>query len=349
MLEQDRSIQSRNMLRDIKNSRVFLLLRQIRVFSKRVIRQELLTRIKGCSRADSECLAAFVAEMNKYATLFGMSNTYFINPSGMNETGHYSCAKDLARMTMCCTAYRQLMSYWGQVSYSVSVGGPNARFIFGTSSYKGDAMNSVGDYYHIIGGKSGTWIVNTSNHIENLCLVCKSKVDDAQLVGCILYNTNNPIAGVKSNRGVPFKEMLDWLEDYRQDPTTPPQTVQAQYCSAWVMPPLAPIEYRNVDLEMIGKFSTTRAIPASATKLMTAMVALDTLSVDDTITIKPSDIKAGSGDTFYAGDTIKVGDAILAMLLPSSNTLATAIARTAGRCILNTKKHGNIGSSFNEY
>lgn len=267
----------------------------------------------------------------------------------MNETGHYSCAKDLARMTMCCTAYGQLMSYWGQVSYSVSVGGPNARIISGTSSYKGDAMNTVGDYYHIFGGKSGTWIVSSSNHVENLCLVCKSKVDDAWLVGCILYNLNNPTAGVNSNRGVPFKEMLDWLEDYRQDPTTPSQTVQAQYCSAWEMPSHAPTEYRNVDLEMVGKSSTTRAIPASATKLMTAMVALDTLSVDDTITIKPGDIKAGSGDTFYAGDTIKVGDAILAMLLPSSNTLATAIARTAGRCILNTKKHGNIGSSFNEY
>lgn len=298
---------------------------------------ELLSLIGIGGHTDADCLTAFVAEMNKYAALFGMNDTVFLNPSGMDESGHYSCAKDMARLTMCCTAYRKLMEYWGQTSYSVSVGGPNARTISGISTYKGSDMTTVGDYYHIFGGKSGTWIISSSNHIENLCLVCKSKVDDAWLVGCIMYNTYNPTAGVHSNRGVPFKEMLDWLEDYRQDPTTPSQTVQAQYCAAWVMPPHTATAYQDMDLEMVGKSSTTHAKPCSATKLMTALVALDNIGINDTITIKSSDIKSGSGDTFYEGDTITFGDAILAMLLPSSNTLATAIARTAGERILNAK------------
>lgn len=298
---------------------------------------ELLAMIGGTPHTDEECVDAFVAEMNKYTSRFGMSNTNFINPSGMDVNGHYSCAKDMARMTMCCTAYAKLMEFWGQTSYSVPVGGPNARTISGISTYKGTDMPTVGDYYHIFGGKSGTWIVSSSNHIENLCLVCKSKVDDAWLVGCILYNTYNPTAGVHSNRGVPFKEMLDWLEDFRQDPDTAAQTVQAQYCSAWVMPPHSPTAYADMDLEMVGKSSTTQAKPCSATKLMTAMVALDHLSLDEIITIKSGDIKSGSGDTFYEGDTILFGDAILAMLLPSSNTLATAIARVAGEKILNGK------------
>ena len=60
-------------------------------------------------------------------------------------------------------------------------------------------------------------------------------------------------------------------------------------------------------------------------------------SLDEIITIHSSDIKSGSGDTFYEGGTILFGDAILAMLLPSSNTLATAIARTTGEKILNGK------------
>lgn len=296
---------------------------------------ELLAMIGGESHTDEECLAAFVAEMNKYAGLFGMTNTNFVNPSGMDETDHYSCAKDMARLTMCCTAYPKLMEYWGQTTYSVQVGGSNARTISGSSSYKGSAMTTVGDYYHIFGGKSGTWILSASNHIENLCLVVKSKTDDAWLVGCILYNTYNPTAGVSSNRGVPFKEMLDWLEDYRQNPSTPAQTVQATYCSAWVMPPHTATAYADMDLEMVGKSSTTHAKPCSATKMMTAAIVLDKFSIDETITIKSSDIKSGSGDTFYAGDTLKVGDAILAMLLPSSNTLAAALARVVGWKILN--------------
>ena len=284
---------------------------------------------------DMKCIAAFVEEMNKYADRLGMNDTRFVNPSGMNDAYHYSCAKDLARMTMFCTEYKDLMERWGQTSYSVFVGGPNARTISGYSTYTGDNMTTVENSFQMIGGKSGTWIVNSSNHIENLCLVCKSKVDDAWLVGCILYNTNNPTAGTKDNRGVPFKQMLDWLEDYRHDSATEAQTVQASYCSAWVIPPQTELTNNEKDLEMVGKNSTTRVIPASCTKLMTAMVALDNLSINETITIKSGDITPGSGDIFYAGDTINLGDAILAMLLPSSNTLAMAIARTVGALLLN--------------
>ena len=297
---------------------------------------ELLALIGGQTHTDAECVTAFVAEMNKYAALFGMTNTQFANPHGLPEDGHYSCARDLARLVMCATAYPKLMEYWGQTSYSVAVGGNHARTISGTSTYKGAAMSSLGNYYHIFGGKSGTITVSGTRY-ENLILACKSKVDDAWLVGAILYNSNSPSAGTTGNRGVPFKEMLDWLEDYRQDPTTPAQSVQAQYCSAWVLPPHNGTAYADMNLEMVGKSSTTHARPASTTKLMTAMIVFDHLSLNDTITIKSSDIESGSGDTFYAGDTLNVADAILAMMLPSSNTLAHAFARVVGNKILNGK------------
>ena len=297
---------------------------------------ELLSLMGETPHTDAECVTAFVAEMNKYATLFGMTETQFANPHGLPEDGHYSCARDLARLVMCATAYPKLMEYWGQASYSITVGGPNARTISGDSTYKGLAMSTLGDYYHIFGGKSGTITISGTRY-ENLALACKSKVDDAWLVGCIMYNTNNPSAGTTGNRGVPFKEMLDWLEDYRQNPSTPSQTVQATYCSAWVLPPHNGTSYADMDLEMVGKSSTTHARPASTTKLMTAMIVFDHLSMNDTITIKASDIESGSGDTFYSGDTLNVGDAILAMMLPSSNTLAHAFARVVGNKILNGK------------
>jgi D-alanyl-D-alanine carboxypeptidase len=75
------------------------------------------------------------------------------------------------------------------------------------------------------------------------------------------------------------------------------------------------------------------------TKLMTAMIALDYCSLDEIMTIKASDIQTGSGDTFYDGDTISVRDALLAMLLPSSNTLAVAFSRFVGNKILNIKNN----------
>ena len=195
----------------------------------------ILRLIRGtCS--DLECVSSFVAEINKYAVLFGMNNTHFVNPHGLDNESHFSCAKDLARLAMCCASDGRLKEYWGQTSYSIFVKGPKSRTISGTSTYSGSAMMTVEDYYHIIGGKSGT-LLDANGRYENLCLVCESKVDHAWLVGCIMYNSYHPTGNPQSARGVAFKEMLDWLEDYRKDPTTAEQVVQASFCSAGVVPP----------------------------------------------------------------------------------------------------------------
>ena len=54
----------------------------------------------------AECIAdccgpgrdRFVARMNETARALGMMHTAFANPSGLDETGHYSCALDMARL-----------------------------------------------------------------------------------------------------------------------------------------------------------------------------------------------------------------------------------------------------------
>lgn len=56
----------------------------------------------------AECIAAhcggdtatFVAWMNEKAASLGMTNTHFANPSGLDAPGHYSCALDMARLTV---------------------------------------------------------------------------------------------------------------------------------------------------------------------------------------------------------------------------------------------------------
>jgi D-alanyl-D-alanine carboxypeptidase (penicillin-binding protein 5/6) len=42
--------------------------------------------------------AAFVQEMNNTAAKLNLKNTHFLNPTGLDETGHYSSASDLARI-----------------------------------------------------------------------------------------------------------------------------------------------------------------------------------------------------------------------------------------------------------
>lgn len=275
--------------------------------------------------SDNECKAAFAEKMNEYAFNFGMTNTNFKNGSGVHEEGHYSCAKDIAKMCMMCTSYDKLMTYWGQETYKVPVYGDKARYVEGISTYKGPGMASVGDYYHIFGGKSGSWTLDNFKNM-NLTLAVKSKVDNSWLIGCIMKSS-------VSDRGIPFKELIDWLEEYRINASAS-ANLQCEYASAFVLPPNNPMAYADLDLEMVGKNSTAQFLPASMTKLMTAMLLIDHCDFEERITIKQSDITGGSGDIYYEGDMMYVKDILPALLLPSSNTLATAISRHVGDKLL---------------
>lgn len=50
--------------------------------------------------ACSGSVSVFVDEMNRQAAAWGLSNTHFVNPHGLDDSDHYSTAADLAHMTM---------------------------------------------------------------------------------------------------------------------------------------------------------------------------------------------------------------------------------------------------------
>ena len=53
------------------------------------------------------------------------------------------------------------------------------------------------------------------------------------------------------------------------------------------------------------------------------------------ITIIHNDITPGSGSVFVQGDKISYAEAFYAMMLPSSNTASTSVARNIGTIIIN--------------
>lgn len=76
---------------------------------------------------------------------------------------------------------------------------------------------------------------------------------------------------------------------------------------------------------LFAKNDTVRFSPASTTKMMTALVALDYYKMDDVITIKRSGvIPVVVG--FPLGDKITFSNMLYAMLLPSGNDVAFALA-----------------------
>lgn len=76
--------------------------------------------------------------------------------------------------------------------------------------------------------------------------------------------------------------------------------------------------------------SAKRWPTASLAKLMTAVVALEKLDQDATITISDADFADGDNPIFLAGETYKTKDLLKAMLVASRNTAANAIARSYG-------------------
>ena len=55
----------------------------------------------------------FVAQMNKKAEELGMNNTHFVNPCGLPDPEHYTCAYDVALMTRELLKHPHILDYTG--------------------------------------------------------------------------------------------------------------------------------------------------------------------------------------------------------------------------------------------
>ncbi len=83
---------------------------------------------------------------------------------------------------------------------------------------------------------------------------------------------------------------------------------------------------KNSMISLYEKNSTFRLPPASTTKIMTALVALDYYSPEDILTIYKKDAQ-GVNLGFQIGEKFTFGNLIYAMMLPSSNDATLAIAQ----------------------
>lgn len=54
---------------------------------------------------------AFVQKMNERAKELGMENTHFVNCTGLDAEGHYSCAKDIALMSRALLSFSKIKEY----------------------------------------------------------------------------------------------------------------------------------------------------------------------------------------------------------------------------------------------
>jgi serine-type D-Ala-D-Ala carboxypeptidase (penicillin-binding protein 5/6) len=80
--------------------------------------------------------------------------------------------------------------------------------------------------------------------------------------------------------------------------------------------------------EVLAERAPDRELPmASTTKIMTALVVLETADLDDRVTVPPRAVAIGesTGD-LVAGESLTVRDLLIALLVPSGNDAAVALA-----------------------
>ncbi len=61
----------------------------------------------------------FVQMMNDKAAELGCTHTHFVNPNGLDEDGHYTCARDMAKIAYAANQYEEFAKVSSTVSYQL--------------------------------------------------------------------------------------------------------------------------------------------------------------------------------------------------------------------------------------
>lgn len=113
----------------------------------------LLASANNACAALAEAMAgnvsAFVAKMNARAQALGLSNTHFANPCGFDAPGHYSSARDLARLAHAALAHPEFAALVAKPEATIAT-------VDGARTFHLRNRNAlIGSYAPAIGVKTG--------------------------------------------------------------------------------------------------------------------------------------------------------------------------------------------------
>lgn len=290
---------------------------------------------------DKECSAAFIAYMAKKAAQYGMNSTYYANASGLTVDS-YSTPQDALKLGIVAASNPKALDIWSTPDQTFSVKGVNARPLSvenNVISFFGAAIDSAG--YTFLGGKGGRLLMEGYDRAG----IILAEISGKPVVLSLMARGQEPYDNIDKSA----KELCDMVAASLAGNTPllganlTALVSQGGGYAACIVPdvpgggvinPVTPSMLIACKHSM-SAFPTVSRRPASTTKVMTMLCALDYI-VDEfeSIFVKTADISGGSGSKFYCGDTITFHDALRIMMMESSNTLANTISRTIGERIL---------------
>ena len=157
-----------------------------------MIKAMCVVSANDCTVAMAEKVAgseeAFVVRMNERAETLGMTNTHFVNCTGLPVEGHYTTARDITVMT------RELLKHEGILNYTT----------IWMDSLRGGkmALTNTNKLIRFYPGANGMKTGYTSS--AKYCLSATAKRDDMQLIAAVMKGATS------DERFADAKKLLDF-------------------------------------------------------------------------------------------------------------------------------------------
>lgn len=303
------------------------------------------------SHTDAECRTRFIAEMNKKATLLGMTGTTFYDPAGnqpvtlyndgsdypqmfISENANTMTAMDALRLLIYASGIQHINDAWNIQSFTLVFSNGNdlkTVVIDSTVFTSATFQSSISDLlarYDILGGKTGSMGFAPLN-AHTLVLVVRSKAT-GKIYAATNFSTTTS-ATKTDNKFIEIKKALDYVDAGGANPS-----FSRGGCIVAELPVITPSLLNRATIPTSFAYGgTTSSYPASVSKVMTAILLCDNvLDLNQKVTVHKSDRQPPTGYNFVEGDVLTLRDLLQCMLMQSSNTSAQVIARVVGGILL---------------
>lgn len=283
--------------------------------------------VQGAAFSEQDQLGAFMDYMNAKAAAIGMTGSKFNDPMGGYN---FTTARDFAKLMVWVDRYWELMQVFRAEERELTVVGEQPRQQKVVSTIRGNAHLDA--YYEILACKDGEL---PEEEIRNLAVILQiPDSPDRLAVVCLCargqnHQTNGSRAAVKAIADAALRRLADPQADI-SDIHIPCGSAMA------VLIPEEGADPENLRI-LYEKEPDWQIMTASITKVLTAVCVLDVQrDLEKTFDYRIFDTNIGGFYVwdFLPGDSMTYRDGLHALLLPSSNVTARALARAAGLTIL---------------
>lgn len=267
----------------------------------------------------------FIQEMNTKAQQIGLTRSRFVEPAGFpSTTEQVMSTRDMLKLMIYASRYQELAAIWNKKIYAMKIHGREARELTVQTTVR---LPQIEAEYEILGAKTGA--IWGTNEMDGFHIVLLFAAPDGKKYAAALRGAASP-----AKRARDLKIAMDNALILEKNPKAKVQDIESESAAVCRLPDQSEFNPK-ADLPLIfSKNADVPGHPASVTKLMTAVTALDYVSgLEEQFMIQETDITPGMGDYFLPGDILTLKDLLYGMMLPSSNTCAAAMARIAGEKI----------------